>query len=134
MTTDTAKPHTSLIPLISVGELPEGRGRRVCTAGYDLAVFKVGDAVYAIDDSCPHAGSSLSGGRTEGTRVGCPAHGLTFDLAHGRPRTSGRLQARTHGVRVVDGLVMLDPEASLPAPIPDAKPAAAVRKYGDPLR
>jgi 3-phenylpropionate/trans-cinnamate dioxygenase ferredoxin component len=96
-------------------------------------VFKVGDAVYAIDDSCPHAGSSLSGGRTEGTTVGCPAHGLKFDLVHGRPRNPGKLRARTHGLRVVDGLVMLDPEASLPAPIPDPKPATAVRKYGDPL-
>jgi 3-phenylpropionate/trans-cinnamate dioxygenase ferredoxin subunit len=133
MTIDTTVPLTPLIPLIALDELPDGRGRRVCTAGYDLAVFKVGDAVYAIDDSCPHAGSSLSGGRTEGTTVGCPAHGLKFDLVH-RPPTPGKLQARTHGVQVVDGLVMLDPQASLPAPIPDPKPATAARKYGDPLR
>ena len=70
MTIDTVVPATPLIPLIAMDELPEGRGRRVCTAGYDLAVFKVGDAVYAIDDSCPHAGSSLSGGRAEGTKWG----------------------------------------------------------------
>ena len=133
MTIDTTGPPTPLIPLIALDELPDGRGRRVCTAGYDLAVFKVGDAVYAIDDSCPHAGSSLSGGRTEGTTVGCPAHGLKFDLVHGRPRNPAKLQARTHGLRVVDGLVMLAPEASPPAPIPDPKPATAVRKYGDPL-
>ena len=133
MTTDTTVPPASLIPLIAMDELPEGRGRRVCTAGYDLAVFKVGDAVYAIDDSCPHAGSSLSNGRAEGTTVGCPAHGLKFDLVHGRPRRPGKLEARTHGLRVVDGLVMLDPEASLPTPIPDPKPATRVRAYGDPL-
>ena len=65
--------------------------------------------------------------------MGCPSHGLKFDLVHGRPRTPGKLQPRTHGVRVVDGLVMLDPDAALPAPIPDQKPVKAVRKYGDPL-
>jgi len=133
MTIDTTVPTTPLIPLIAVDELPEGRGRRVCAAGYDLAVFKVGDAVYAIDDSCPHAGSSLSGGKIDGTKVGCPSHGLKFDLVHGRPRTPGNLQARTHGVRVVDGLVMLDPAESLPEPIPEPKPVKVVRKYGDPL-
>ena len=133
MTIDTTAPPVPLIPLIAMDELPEGRGRRVCTAGYDLAVFKVGDAVYAIDDSCPHAGSSLSGGRADGTTVRCPAHGLKFDLEHGRPRTPAKLQPRTHELRVVDGLVMLDPAASLPAPIPDPKPATPPRAYGDPL-
>ena len=133
MTIDTPVPPTPLIPLIAIGELLEGRGRRVCTAGYDLAVFKVGEAVYAIDDSCPHAGSSLSGGRAEGTTVRCPAHGLKFDLVHGRPRNPAKLQARSHGLRVVDGLVMLDPEASLPAPTPDPKPPTSTRAYGDPL-
>jgi 3-phenylpropionate/trans-cinnamate dioxygenase ferredoxin subunit len=133
MTVDATVPPTPPIPLLAMDELIEGRGRRVCTAGYDLAVFKVGEAVYAIDDSCPHAGSSLSGGRVQGTTVGCPAHGLKFDLVHGRPRSPGRLRARTHGLRVVDGVVLLDPEASLPEPTPDPKPATAVRKYGDPL-
>jgi nitrite reductase/ring-hydroxylating ferredoxin subunit len=133
MTVDATVPPTPLIPLLAMDELTEGRGRRVCTAGYDLAVFKVGEAVYAIDDSCPHAGSSLSGGRVQGTTVGCPAHGLKFDLVHGRPRSPGRLRARTHGLRVVDGVVLLDPEASLPEPMPEAKPATPVRKYGDPL-
>ena len=121
MTIDATVPPTPLIPLIAIDELPEGRGRNVRTAGYDLAVFKVGDAVYAIDDSCPHAGSSLSGGRAEGTTVGCPAHGLKFDLMHGRPRNPKKLHARTYCLRVVSGLVMLDPEASLPATDPESE-------------
>ena len=50
------------IPLIELSALPEGRGRRVCKAGLDLAVFRIGDAVYAIDDSCPHAGGAKSNG------------------------------------------------------------------------
>jgi 3-phenylpropionate/trans-cinnamate dioxygenase ferredoxin subunit len=86
-----------------------------------LAVFRVGDAVYAIDDSCPHAGASLSGGRTRGTTVACLAHGLKFPLAHGRPRDPAKLQARTHALRVVDGHVMLEPEPSLPATDPESE-------------
>ena len=89
-------PTTPLIPLIAMDELPEGRGRRVCAAGYDLAVFKVGDAVYAIDDSCPHASYPewWQNGWHEG---GLPSHGLKFDLVHGRPPTPGKLQARCKG-------------------------------------
>lgn len=58
----------TLIPLIELNALPEGRGRRLCKAGLDLAVFRIGGAVYAIDDSCPHAGGSLSNGRADRNR------------------------------------------------------------------
>ena len=96
------------IPLIELSALPEGRGRRVCAAGLDLAVFRIGDAVYAIDDSCPHNGASLSNGRAQGAHVSCPAHGLRFRLAPGCPGNAAALQARTYSVRTVDGTVMLD--------------------------
>ena len=97
------------IPLIELSALPEGRGRRVCKAGLDLAVFRIGDAVYAIDDSCPHAGGSLSNGKLEGTRVICPVHGLKFNLDSVYQPSAPTLEAKKHAVNVVDGIVMLAP-------------------------
>jgi 3-phenylpropionate/trans-cinnamate dioxygenase ferredoxin subunit len=96
------------IPLIEFSALPEGRGRRICASGLDLAVFRLGDAVYAIDDSCPHAGASLSSGRLQGASVTCRAHGLRFRLEHGCGESPAALQPATYSVRTVDGMVMLD--------------------------
>jgi nitrite reductase/ring-hydroxylating ferredoxin subunit len=98
---------STLIPLIELSALPEGRGRRVCKAGLDLAVFRIGDAVYAIDDSCPHAGGSLSNGKLQGTRVTCPVHGLKFSLDRTCPPSVPTLEAKKHAVHVVDGMVVL---------------------------
>ena len=95
------------IPLIELNALPEGRGRRLCKAGLDLAVFRIGDAVYAIDDSCPHAGGSLSNGKVQGTRVTCPVHGLKFELDHVCQPGPAMLEAKKYAVHVVDGVVML---------------------------
>jgi len=95
------------IPLIELSALPEGRGRRVCNAGLDLAVFRVGDAVYAIDDSCPHAGGSLSNGKLQGTRVTCPVHGLTFNLQIVCQPGPPTLEPKKYPLQVVDGMVML---------------------------
>ena len=97
----------TLIPLIELDALPQGRGRRVCKAGLDLAVFKVGDAVYAIDDSCPHAGGSLANGKVQGTRVTCPVHGLKFELDHACQPSAPTLQVKKYTVHVLDGVVML---------------------------
>ncbi|MBK6613792.1 Rieske 2Fe-2S domain-containing protein [Ottowia sp.] len=102
------------IPLIELSALPEGRGRRVCKVGLDLAVFRIGDAVYAIDDSCPHAGASLSNGKLQGTRVTCPAHGLKFDLDVVCQPSAPTLEVKKYAVNVVDGIVMLAPDERSP--------------------
>jgi 3-phenylpropionate/trans-cinnamate dioxygenase ferredoxin subunit len=96
-----------LLPLIELSALAEGRGRRVCKAGLDLAVFRIGDAVYAIEDSCPHSGGSLANGKLEGKRVKCPAHGMKFDLDEVCRPGPPTLQAKKYPVQVVDGMVML---------------------------
>jgi 3-phenylpropionate/trans-cinnamate dioxygenase ferredoxin subunit len=98
----------AIIPLIALSALPEGRGRRVCTAGLDLALFRIGAAVYAIEDSCPHNGGSLSNGKVQGTRVTCPVHGLAFSLEKGCQPGPPGLEARTFPVHVEDGMVMLE--------------------------
>ena len=102
------------IPLIELSALPEGRGRRVCKAGLDLALFKIGDAVYAIEDSCPHNGGSLSNGSLQGRRVKCPVHGLTFSLESAAQTGAPTLDAKKYAVHVVDGMVMLGPDEHVP--------------------
>ena len=98
------------IPLIELDAPPEGRGRRVCKAGHDLALFRIDGAVYAIHDSCPHAGGSLSNGKVQGRRVSCPVHGLKFELdPHACRSATPQLQAKQHVVQIVDGVVMLVP-------------------------
>lgn len=109
------------IPLIALSEMPEGRGRRVCTAGLDLALFRVGDTAYAIEDSCPHSGGSLSNGKLQGTRVACPVHGLKFDLERCASRGAPALEAKKYAVQVVDGMVMLTPD-DLSTPIAQESP------------
>ena len=108
----------ALIPLIEWSALPEGRGRRVCKVGLDLALFRIGDEVYAIEDSCPHAGASLSNGKLEGRRVACPAHGLKFDLENNCQPGLSTLAAKKYAVHVTDGMVMLASDAHSPAPQP----------------
>lgn len=98
----------ALIPLIPLTAIPSCGGRRVLKNGLDLAVFRVDDAVYAIQDSCPHQGASLSSGIVRGKTVACRAHGLRFNLDCDRQGGPPTLPIRRFAVRVVDGTVMLE--------------------------
>ncbi|MBM7060448.1 Rieske 2Fe-2S domain-containing protein [Pseudomonas sp. UL073] len=68
-----------------------------------LALFNVGGQLHAINDSCPHQGASLCGGRLEGQVIQCAAHGLRFNLATGYLLNSTQLKVARYPVEVVDG-------------------------------
>lgn len=67
-------------------------------ADKSLALFNVADQFYAIDDSCPHQGASLCGGRLDGRVIQCCAHGLRFDLASGYLLNSSQLKVANYPV------------------------------------
>ncbi len=73
------------IALGSVADLPAGRGIRVDYGEHRVAVFRVGDAIYAIGDRCSHAEASLAEGELFGMEVECPRHGSEFNLETGLP-------------------------------------------------
>lgn len=101
---------------VEVGELstlPRERGIRVTVGEQRVAMFRVGDDVYAIGDVCSHAEASLAEGEVFGTEVECPRHGSEFDMTTGEP---GSLPATkpvpTYEVTVEDGVVYLHLEDS----------------------
>jgi nitrite reductase/ring-hydroxylating ferredoxin subunit len=52
--------------------------------GKSIALFNLGGELYAIDDTCPHAGASLSEeGIIEGEEVECSWHGSRFNIKSG---------------------------------------------------
>ena len=102
------------VRVITATQIPADRGRLVFADGRTIALFNVDGVIYALDDSCPHAGSSLAAGKLDGAMVACRAHGLRFDVRTGRMRGVDGLCAKTYPVRVVDGEVTvgLEYEAS----------------------
>lgn len=63
--------------------LPESKGVRIDVGEHRVAVFRIGDEVYAIGDRCSHAEASLSEGEVYDCVVECPRHGSEFDLRTG---------------------------------------------------
>ena len=49
----------------------------------ELALCRVDDAVFAIDNVCSHAFARLSDGWLEGFALFCPLHGGSFDVRTG---------------------------------------------------
>ncbi len=96
------------VRIAPLDDLPEGRGVRVDIGGHRVAVFRLGDSVYAIGDRCSHAEASLAGGEVFDGEVECPRHGSAFDLETGAPSTLPATRpVPVYSVSVTDGDVFL---------------------------
>ena len=89
-----------------VEQVPPGTGTTVKVAGKEVAIFNVDGDVYAIADSCSHAGASLGAGKLNGKIVTCRAHGLRYDVTTGQVTTGG-FGVASYPAKVVDGKILI---------------------------
>ncbi len=55
----------------------------VALEGREIAIFRVGDELVAVDNACPHEGNPLVEGEILGDSLTCAYHGWRFDLETG---------------------------------------------------
>ena len=101
------------IDICAVDDIPAPGSRRVKIGSATVALLRPdGERVFALEDRCPHKGGPLSEGIVSHDRVACPLHGRCIELATGRMIAPDEGQARTFGVRVEGGRVLLEREAA----------------------
>lgn len=83
-----------------VEDIPEGEGKTVEVNNKLIAVFRDRGQFFAIDDTCPHMGASLSGGYVEDGTVTCPWHAWRFRLTDGAWADAPKIKIGCYAVRV----------------------------------
>lgn len=74
-----------------------------------IALYHVGYDIYAVADTCPHAGARLSEGELEGPVLTCPRHGSQFDVTNGeRLRGPADDALQTYTVATDGGFVYIE--------------------------
>jgi len=96
---------------VKVADLSEIKRRRrmaVQVGDQEIALFLVGEKVYALRDICIHKQRNLSKGTVFNGKVVCPGHQWTFDLETGYECDQDEYQP-TYDVKVEDGGVHVVP-------------------------
>lgn len=76
-------PGPSFVRVGSRRDLAPGTARAAVVGRYEVAVFNVEGAFYALENVCPHQGGPLADGWLEGPVITCPWHGWCFDVRSG---------------------------------------------------
>lgn len=75
------------VQIAPIADVPATTGLRVEIGEHRVAIFRIGDDLYAIGDRCSHAEASLAEGEVLDGEVECPRHGAAFQLKTGEAMT-----------------------------------------------
>jgi nitrite reductase/ring-hydroxylating ferredoxin subunit len=100
----------AFVPVASIAEIPPGTAKAFPVGDYEVAVFNVDGAFYAIENTCPHQGGPLAEGWIEGAIVTCPWHAWCFDVRNGHMTLSDLASVEAFDVQIVDSTVTVSSE------------------------
>ena len=97
---------TEFQPVGRISDFTPGQGKMVTVSGRHVALFRLGDEFFAIDNLCLHKAGPLCEGFIDGNDVvTCPWHGWSYEIRTGTLVQDPRVGVSKHDVRIEDGLV-----------------------------
>ena len=97
------------VPVKPLEDVPVGSCVSIELEDRGIALFNLDGVIYALDNTCPHAGGPLGEGTIEGDLVACPWHGWKFHIPTGtcRKNPTPSWNVQRYDVRVVDGIIQV---------------------------
>jgi nitrite reductase/ring-hydroxylating ferredoxin subunit len=95
------------VEVAALHQIKPGSSLLVQVARQSVALFNVEGQIYAINDSCAHAGASLAAGKIDGKVVTCRAHGLKFDITTGYAGGAPGFGVASYPVKIIDEKVLV---------------------------
>ncbi len=93
----------------------EGELREAETRGTSVCLARIGGALHALDNLCPHRQGPLAEGWIEGTAVVCPWHSWAFDVTTGATLPPEHAQIAVYPVRIAGEMIQIQlSEPALP--------------------
>lgn len=94
-------------PIAKLADLEPGSCLSAEIEGIGVALFNVSGTIYALDNTCPHAGGPLGEGTLNGNIVQCPWHGWRYDVRTGERPENPDFRVACYPVRVEANLILV---------------------------
>lgn len=91
-----------------ISDLSESTGKMVEIEGLEIALFKEGGSVYALDNECPHKQGPISEGELIDGIVTCPWHAWDINAATGEVVYNPRLKSKTYPCKIINDDIFLE--------------------------
>ena len=90
----------SFVPVGRIDDFESGTGKMVVVNGRHVALFRLGDEFFAIDNLCLHKAGPLCEGDIDNDVVTCPWHGWSYQIRTGTLVQDPRVGVSRHDVHI----------------------------------
>ena len=96
------------ITVFNENALMNGENSVIDVDGTDVAIFKIDDEFFAIEDVCSHDGTEIASGELDGDEIICPRHGARFCVKTGAVKSAPAYEdIHSYPIRIVEGMVQI---------------------------
>ncbi len=96
------------VDVVAESALAIGEHMVVDVEGIDVAVFKLEDGFYALEDMCTHDGAEIASGEIEDDEIICPRHGARFCIRTGEVKSAPAYEdIASLEVKLVNGRIQI---------------------------
>lgn len=95
------------LPVCAADALAIGSARAVCVGKHAVALFRLADGYYALEDSCPHQGAPISDGYIENGEVTCSWHAWCFNIRTGQMTLGDLCVVPRFDVKIENNMVLV---------------------------
>jgi NAD(P)H-dependent nitrite reductase small subunit len=94
-------------PVIKLSELPPGKGVKIKIKHKQIALFRLGEKVVAVQNRCPHQNADLAQGYIKENKLYCYLHHWAFDLKTGAYAFNPEMQLNIYDVKIENDQVLI---------------------------
>ena len=106
-------------------DLPVGKSAIISAGDKEIALFNYKGKYYAVDNKCPHKGSSLGEGRIEEGVIICPNHEWRFGLTTGECPQNPYMKTKIYPVKLTGAVIKIGLETKGGKKLPSTKESSA---------
>lgn len=99
------------IEIANIDEFKTTNSKIIIHDGTPIAIFKIENEFFAIDNRCPHRGASLGDGKLTGNVISCPWHSWKFSIKSGIAIENSNCSVKTFSVFIENDIVKLKYES-----------------------
>ena len=97
---------TDWVDVCAENALANGENIVIDVDGTEVAIFKIDEQYYAIEDVCSHDGAEIASGELEGDEIICPRHGARFCVKTGAVKCAPAYEdIATFPIRIEQGRI-----------------------------
>ena len=94
-------------PVALIDEIIPGKGLKVKLKKKTIAIFRLKDKIFAIQNKCPHQNADLSNGYIRNKKLYCYLHHWAFNLADGSYDFNPEMHLKIYETKVEDGMICI---------------------------